>query len=114
MGDEQKKECTAGPTADAEGLVALVIGCAREVGEQEERPLPVELGRATPLFGREALFDSVGLVSLVVAVEQEIEDVFDLSVNLADDRAMSQERSPFRTVGTLADYAAARLAEARA
>ena len=44
------------------------------------------------------------LINLVVAVEQNIEDEFDVSITLADERAMSQETSPFKTVGTLTDY----------
>ena len=41
---------------------------------------------------------------MVVAVEQNIEDEFDVTITLADERAMSQQTSPFRTVGTLTDY----------
>jgi len=59
----------------------------------------------TPLFGREGFLDSLGLVTLMVAVEQAIEDELGVSVSLADERALSQRTSPYRTVGTLADYA---------
>jgi acyl carrier protein len=59
----------------------------------------------TPLFGRDGLLDSMGLVTLVVAVEQAIEDELGVSVSLADARALSQKASPYRTVGALADYA---------
>jgi len=41
----------------------------------------------------------------MVAVEQAIEDELGVSVSLADERALSQRTSPYRTVGTLADYA---------
>ena len=41
---------------------------------------------------------------MVVAVEQNIEDEFDVTIRLADERAMSLETSPFKTVGTLTDY----------
>ena len=64
-----------------------------------------ELGSETPLFGREGVLDSLGLVALVVAVEQAIEDEYGVSVSLADERALSEGKSPFRTVGALADYA---------
>ena len=42
-------------------------------------------------------------------VEQEIEDRHGTSVALADEKALSQSSSPYRTVGTLAEYAAAAL-----
>lgn len=60
----------------------------------------------TPLFGREGILDSIGLVTLVVAVEQAIEDRYGALVSLADDKALAQKNSPFRTVGSLAEYAA--------
>ncbi len=59
----------------------------------------------TPLFGESGVLDSVGLVSLVVAVEQAIEDEQGVQVSLADERALSQQNSPYRTVGSLASYA---------
>jgi hypothetical protein len=50
-------------------------------------------------------------VSLIVAIEQAVEDELAVSVVLADEKAMSQRSSPFRTVGSLAAYVRARLEE---
>ena len=58
----------------------------------------------TVLFGNNGQLDSLGLVNLLVIIEQNIEDEFDVSITMADERAMSQKHSPFRTIGTLADY----------
>lgn len=88
-----------------EELIALIEGCAREVGEQNEVAVPEQLGAATALLGEQGVFDSLGLVNLVVAVEQAIEDRYQTIVCLADARAMSQKRSPFRTIESLAEYA---------
>jgi D-alanine--poly(phosphoribitol) ligase subunit 2 len=86
-------------------LEALIVNVLQEVNGQEEMRLPDELGSDTSLFGRDGILDSVGLVTLVVAVEQAMEDEFGVSVSLADDKAMSQQHSPYRTIGTLAAYA---------
>jgi acyl carrier protein len=86
-------------------LVPLIVASLREYTEQQQLELPEYLSAETPLFGREGVLDSVGLVTVVVAVEQAIEDNFGVSVSLADEKAMSQTRSPFRTVGSLAEYA---------
>jgi len=40
-----------------------------------------------------------------VAVEQTIEDKYGASISLADEKALSQRNSPYRTVGSLAEYA---------
>lgn len=56
------------------------------------------------LYGMNGELDSLGLVNLVVATEQYIEDSLDVLISLTDQRAMSQKNSPFRTIRTLADY----------
>ena len=37
-------------------------------------------------------------------IEQIIEDDFDVILTLADERAMSQKNSPFRTIDSLVNY----------
>lgn len=90
-------------------LIAVVVGSAREIVEREGIELREELGPDTPLFGRHGVFDSLGLVSLIVGVEEAVADEFGTAVSLADERAMSQVSSPFRTVRSLAEYAASQL-----
>ena len=92
-------------------IADLIARTLRELDEQGVVDLdgePVEAD--TPLFGEAGLLDSVGLVSLVVAVEQALEDELGVSVALADERARSQRSSPYRTVSSLADYAGAQVA----
>ncbi len=67
----------------------------------------------TRLLGREARVDSLGLVAILASFEAEINDGLDLDLALADERAMSMTRSPFRTVGALLDYAETRVNEER-
>lgn len=59
----------------------------------------------TQLFGRGSALDSLGLVNLVVATEARLMEA-GATVSLADERAMSQRQSPFRSVATLRDYVA--------
>jgi len=58
----------------------------------------------TRLFGAQSRLDSNGLVSLIVEVEQQLNDKYGTEIVIADDRAMSRNRSPFRTIGSLAEY----------
>ena len=51
-----------------------------------------------------AALDSLALVSLIADLEARIEMDFGRSVVLADERALSQVRSPYRTVDSLAAY----------
>lgn len=58
----------------------------------------------TPLLGAGSALDSLGLVSLIIAIEERIEKQLGRSITLANEKAMSLAKSPFRTIGTLADY----------
>ena len=88
---------------DRQTVVEVILGALQDVltGAEGELLAPDE---HTRLIGRSSVLDSMGLVTLIVEVEQRLEDDHDLVVVLADDRAMSQTRSPFLAVGTLADY----------
>ena len=56
------------------------------------------------LFGSEGLLDSMGLVNLVVELEERLQDEYDVAITLADERAMSRSQSPFRTVRNFVEY----------
>jgi acyl carrier protein len=64
---------------------------------------------ATVLYGREGGLDSLGLVSLILDVEEAVNAQTGRGLVLADEKALAQRRSPFRTVESLADYVMARL-----
>lgn len=89
---------------DRETSVQVVIASLREVLELADEPVPDEITDDTVLVGNDAVIDSLGVVSLIVEIEQRLEMDHDTSITLASDRAMSQRNSPFRTVGVLADY----------
>jgi acyl carrier protein len=84
--------------------VQVVIASLREVLDQAGDPIPAQLDEETVLVGNNAVLDSLGVVSLIVEVEQRLEIDYNISVTLANDKAMSQRNSPFRTVGVLTDY----------
>jgi acyl carrier protein len=67
----------------------------------------------TVLLGAGGAVDSLGLVRLVMMVERQAQDDFDVPVSLTDEKAMSQRNSPFRSVGALADYLTSLLNEPR-
>ncbi|MFL6648931.1 MAG: acyl carrier protein [Sulfurifustaceae bacterium] len=86
-------------------LVDLIVDNLRQLVDTQGLEAPEPLDADTALFGGDGFLDSMALVTLVVAVEQAIEEKFGATVSLADTRALSQEHSPFRTIGALAQYA---------
>ena len=89
---------------DHAALTTCIADALRGVLTQQSKPVPAALDAGTALFGTNGILDSMGLVTLIVEVEQALADRFNITMTLADDRAMSQRSSPFRSVGTLADY----------
>ena len=87
--------------------VEIVVASLKEVFAQVGTPVPESIGEETVLVGNEAVIDSLGVVSLIVEVEQRLEGEHGISVTLANDKAMSARNSPFRTVGVLADHCVA-------
>ena len=57
------------------------------------------------LMGAGAGLDSLALVTILAAYEASLNDRYGAAVVLADERAMSRERSPFRDVQSLVAYA---------
>jgi acyl carrier protein len=86
-------------------VTAAILEAVAEYNEGLEQEQKLELDPETRLLGKSSKLDSFGLVNLIVVVEEKLYDKFDKPVTLADERAMSQERSPFRTVQSLAEYA---------
>ncbi|HKY39985.1 MAG TPA: hypothetical protein VJN18_28820 [Polyangiaceae bacterium] len=82
----------------------IVLQSLNEVFVQIGLEPPASLDEGTVLVGDNAVLDSLGVVQLIVEVEQRVEQVHSLSVTLANDKAMSERNSPFRTLGVLADH----------
>jgi acyl carrier protein len=90
----------------------IVVESLQEVFAQTGAAPPEKVDDETVLVGAEAVLDSLGVVQLIVEVEQRLEQAHQVSVTLANDKAMSQRNSPFRTVGVLSDHVVATAQEA--
>lgn len=64
----------------------------------------LEVSEETVLFGPTSALDSMGLVTFLLEVEHRAEEALGAPIRLMDDRAMSQNHSPFRSVETLVEY----------
>ena len=94
-----------------ERITNLAISLVEEIDEEHRVTLEGELNSDTRLLGAGSILDSLGLVTLIVALEQAIQEELNVAVSLADEKALSRTRSPFRTIGTLAEYAAEQIEE---
>jgi len=90
-------------------LIDLVIGVVKSVGEEQNIESLEAVTANTRLFGES--LDSMGIVFLAIDLEAAISDEYDLDLTLADERAMSQKTSPFRTVNSLTKYVSLLISE---
>ncbi len=66
--------------------------------------VPEEVAAETPLVGPDSVLDSMALVSVILDLEQRIEEAGGPHLTILSEDALSQRRSPFRTLGTLTDH----------
>jgi acyl carrier protein len=85
-------------------IVAIIIESINDLNEELENETLNNPTLDTKLYGRNGALDSLALVSLITDLEERISEEFDHDIILADEKAMSQRTSPFRTVGSLTKY----------
>lgn len=93
-----------GATLTRDQICDSVLKAIDNLNPQLPEEQQVERSSSAKLFGREAPLDSLGLVNLIVAVEEQLADDLDLAMTLANEKAMSRRTSPFRSVDTLVDF----------
>ena len=83
---------------------AIIYQALQNVNDERGPDEQIDIGPDTSLFGTDAVLDSLSLVSVIVDVEAAVSEASGRDVVLTDDRAMSQEVSPFSDVSSLTAY----------
>ena len=89
----------------------IIFQALSNVNDERGPDEQLDIGPTTILFGTDAVLDSLSLVSVIVDVEAAVSEVSGRDVVLTDDRAMSQEVSPFSDVSSLTAYVLLLLSE---
>jgi acyl carrier protein len=89
---------------DEATTVSVILSAIREYNQQVPTDRRIPETPETTLFGSEGHVDSLGLVNLILIVEEHLKHEYRVALTLADERAMSQDRNPFRSVHSLAGY----------
>jgi len=96
---------------DEKVILDIIFDAVDEINQDLDDDEKLEKTEEAVLYGKGSSIDSLSLVNLIVAVEERLQDKLEVSVTLADERAMSQERSPFKTLGSLKRYTVTLIAE---
>lgn len=87
-----------------EAVLEIILRAVQNLNDELSDSEKFEVSLSTPLFGPQAMLDSLALVSVIVDVEGDISAALGRNISLTDDRAMSQEVSPFDDVQSLLNY----------
>jgi acyl carrier protein len=82
----------------------MVIGCASREFTAAFNHIYSKNGDSTILYGPDGFLDSMGLSLFVIGLEQSIANEFNRDIVLANEKAFSEGRSPFRTIKDVVDY----------
>lgn len=83
-----------------------VLSCIKEVTAQGWGHIQIEQGEAANILAEGGFIDSLGLTSLLVAIEQDIETELGFTINLSNTitEITLSSTSPLATVDTLTNY----------
>lgn len=81
----------------------VVLQAMRATNQARDAASQLVVSADAPIFGADSSLDSLGLVGLLLDVEEGLQAI-GCDVVLSDERAVSQKRSPFRNVQSLVAY----------
>jgi acyl carrier protein len=81
----------------------VVLNAMRNANQARDAGSQLAVSPEAPIFGPDSTLDSLGLVGLLLDIEEGLQEI-GCDVVLSDERAVSQKRSPFRSVQSLVSY----------
>lgn len=85
-------------------LEKIVLETVNKVGESRGRVRSRKAGLTTRLYGKGGLLDSLGMVTLILELEERVSAECGRDIVIADEKAFSRKKSPFRDIETLVSY----------
>lgn len=89
---------------NTEKIREIIFESIEEINSQLTEDRQIQKSDDAVLYGQKSVLDSLGLVNLIVDIEQRFHDKTEITINLADEKALSQKNSPYLTVKSLSDY----------
>ena len=86
-----------------DAIQEVVLQAMRATNQARDAASQLAVAADAPIFGPDSPLDSLGLVGLLLDVEEGLQEI-GCDVVLSDERAVSQKRSPFRNVSSLVAY----------
>lgn len=87
-------------------ITSLVYQAFKEVLDLQavDFEKPHSIDENTLIYGSNGYLDSLGIASLVIAIEEKVREKFNISISLATEKAMSRTATPFKDIKSLSMY----------
>ena len=85
-------------------ILKSIYNAVDEVNEQLPEGQSLEKSPSTVLLGESGKLESIDLVNILVATEENIEEAFGIPISITDERAVSETNSPFTTIESLCGF----------
>ena len=85
-------------------IIGIIFDSIDEINNGQSEELKIKKSLEAQLYGGSGKIDSLGLVNLLISIEQNIEDKLNKNVTVASEKAMSLKNSPFININSLAKY----------
>ena len=86
-----------------EDILKIVLETIDYYNQDLDEESKIKKDLKAPLYGGKSNLDSLGLVSFIVCLEQDLEEKLNKTFSLADEKAMSRKSSPYESINTLVD-----------
>ncbi|HEY0322622.1 MAG TPA: hypothetical protein VGC66_16835 [Pyrinomonadaceae bacterium] len=87
-----------------ERIVSAVYSAVDDLNSQLPSGVAIEKSPDAPLYGKSGKLESLDFVTFIMEVEEKVRAEFGVDVMITDENLLSKEKSPFSTLGTLAEY----------
>tara|TARA_Y100001958_G_scaffold158296_1_gene155723 strand:+ start:2407 stop:2691 length:285 start_codon:yes stop_codon:yes gene_type:complete len=87
-----------------EKVIKIILDTINDFNEDLEPNDKMSTNLDDVIYGDGSSLDSLGLVSFIVGLEEELEDAFGKSISLADEKAMSQKSNPYKSIDSLSEF----------
>lgn len=85
-------------------ILEIIYASVNDLAEETHLESLKNPSPETLLYGARSGLDSIQLVTLIADIEERLSREKEIHVVLANEHAMSQRLSPFRSIGRLAEY----------
>ena len=91
-------------TANKNSIIEIIFTSIKEVNENQPSNNKLKLKKDELLVSDKSKIDSLGLITLLVNIEDKINKTYNVRLNLLEENFISDEKTPFQTIDNLAEW----------